>query len=75
MVYIILNKTAFGYELRACGFNKNAARYAGINEKRNIILSMMIARCAGGRRRWSVLSLDRRRVESADFHRASGDGL
>ena len=30
VVYIILNKTAFGYELRACGFNKNAARYAGI---------------------------------------------
>ena len=43
LVYIILNKTAFGYELRACGFNKNAARYAGINEKRNIILSMVIS--------------------------------
>ena len=43
VVYIILNKTAFGYELRACGFNKNAARYAGINEKRSIILSMAIA--------------------------------
>ena len=43
IVYIILNKTTFGYELRACGFNKNAAKYAGINEKRNIVLSMMIA--------------------------------
>lgn len=60
VVYIILNKTAFGYELRACGFNKNAARYAGINEKRNIILSMMISRRAGGRRRGSVLPLHRR---------------
>lgn len=48
VVYIILNKTAFGYELRACGFNKNAARYAGINEKRNIILSMMISGALAG---------------------------
>ena len=48
VVYIILNKTAFGYELRACGFNKNAARYAGINEKRSIILSMIIAGALAG---------------------------
>ena len=48
LVYIILNKTAFGYELRACGFNKNAARYAGINEKRNIILSMVISGALAG---------------------------
>ena len=48
IVYIILNKTAFGYELRACGFNKNAARYAGINEKRNIILAMMISGALAG---------------------------
>ena len=39
---------AFGYELRACGFNKNAARYAGINEKRNIILAMMISGALAG---------------------------
>lgn len=43
VVFIILNKTTFGYELKACGFNKNASKYAGINEKRNIILSMAIA--------------------------------
>ena len=43
VVYIILEKTTFGYELKACGFNKDAAKYAGINEKRNIILSMMIS--------------------------------
>lgn len=43
IIYIILNKTTFGYELKACGSNRHAARYAGINEKRNIILSMMIA--------------------------------
>ena len=47
-MYIILNKTTFGYELKACGFNKDAAKYAGINEKRNIILSMTIAGALAG---------------------------
>ena len=48
IIYIVLNKTTFGYELRACGFNKNAAKYAGINDKRNISLSMMIAGALAG---------------------------
>lgn len=43
VLYIILNKTTFGYELKACGYNRNASKYAGMNEKRNIILSMAIA--------------------------------
>ncbi|HPG92436.1 MAG TPA: ABC transporter permease [Clostridia bacterium] len=43
LIYVLLNKTTFGYELKACGFNKNSAKYAGINEKRSIILSMIIA--------------------------------
>lgn len=43
IIYIILNKTTFGYSLKACGSNKNAAKYAGINEKKNIIISMAIA--------------------------------
>lgn len=42
-IYVILNKTTFGYELKACGSNRNAAKYAGMNEKRNIVLSMAIA--------------------------------
>ena len=41
--YIVISKTTFGYELRSCGSNKNASRYAGMNEKRNIVLSMAIA--------------------------------
>lgn len=48
LVYIVLNKTIFGYELIACGFNQNASKYAGINEKRNIILSMVIAGALAG---------------------------
>lgn len=48
VVYIILQKTTFGYELKACGSNKNASKYAGINEKKNIILSMVIAGALSG---------------------------
>lgn len=43
LAYIIMNKTTFGYELKACGYNSDAARYAGMNEKKCIILSMAIA--------------------------------
>ncbi len=43
LIYILMNKTTLGYQLKACGSNRHAARYAGINDKRNIILSMAIA--------------------------------
>ena len=48
LVYIIMNKTTFGYQLKACGANRHAARYAGINDKRNIVLSMAIAGALAG---------------------------
>ena len=50
LMYILLNKTTLGFELKACGANRHAARYAGINDKRNIVLSMAIsgALAAGG---------------------------
>lgn len=48
IVYIILQKTTFGFELKGCGLNKDASRYAGINEKRNIVLSMVIAGALSG---------------------------
>jgi len=48
LVYIILQKTKFGFELKACGFNQDAAKYAGISEKRNIIFSMMISGSLAG---------------------------
>ena len=43
LVYIFMTRTTLGYELKACGANRHAARYAGINDKRNIVLSMAIA--------------------------------
>lgn len=48
VVWVVLDKTTFGYELKAVGLNKNAARYAGINEKKNIILSMTISGALAG---------------------------
>ena len=43
LVDVVLNKTRFGYELRATGNNKNAAKYCGMAEKRNIILTLAIS--------------------------------
>ena len=48
LVYILMNKTTLGYELKTCGSNRHAARYAGINDKRNIVLSMAIAGSLAG---------------------------
>lgn len=48
ILYIVMNKTTFGYELKACGANKDASKYAGLNEKRNIILSIAIAGALAG---------------------------
>ena len=47
-MYIMMNKTTLGYELKACGANRHAARYAGIRDKRNIVLSMAIAGTLAG---------------------------
>jgi general nucleoside transport system permease protein len=48
VMYVILSQTTFGYELKACGLNRNASIYAGINAKRNIILSMVISGALAG---------------------------
>ncbi|QNU67932.1 ABC transporter permease [Ruminiclostridium herbifermentans] len=48
ILYIVLNKTIFGYELKATGYNKHASIYAGMNGKRNIILTMVIAGAMSG---------------------------
>ena len=42
-IWVVLEKTKLGYELKATGNNKNAAKYAGMKENRNIILTMAIA--------------------------------
>ena len=47
-VWVVLNKTKFGYELKATGNNYYAAKYAGMREDRNVILTMIIAGALAG---------------------------
>lgn len=47
-VNIILTKTVLGYELRATGLNKDAAKYAGMSDKKNIILTMAVSGAIAG---------------------------
>ncbi|MGN1277612.1 MAG: ABC transporter permease [Floccifex sp.] len=48
LIWILLEKTKLGYELKATGLNKNAAKYAGMKENQNIILTMMISGALAG---------------------------
>ena len=48
VVWVILEKTKFGYELKATGNNKNAAKYCGMAEKRNIIITLAISGALAG---------------------------
>ena len=48
LVWVVLEKTRFGYELRATGNNRNAAKYCGMAEKRNIILTLAISGALAG---------------------------
>ncbi len=61
LVYILMSKTTLGYELKACGANRHAARYAGIADKRNIVLSMAIAGGSVRRGGGSVLPVGQHR--------------
>lgn len=48
LIYIILNKTTLGFELKAVGFNPSGSKYAGISYKRNVIISMAISGALSG---------------------------
>ena len=43
LIWVLLEKTKMGYELKATGFNKAAARYCGMRENKNLILTMAIS--------------------------------
>ncbi|MDO4432299.1 MAG: ABC transporter permease [Aerococcaceae bacterium] len=48
VIYILMTRTTLGFELKAVGLNKHAARYAGMNAKRNIILAMLLSGALAG---------------------------
>ena len=47
-IWVLLTKTKLGYELRATGLNKNAAKYCGMKDRANIILTMAISGALAG---------------------------
>ena len=48
LYWLLMNKTTLGYSMRACGLNKFSARYAGINDKKNILIAMGLAGALAG---------------------------
>jgi simple sugar transport system permease protein len=46
--WALINRTTLGYEVRAVGFNPDAAAYAGINVKKNLIRAMAISGAFAG---------------------------
>lgn len=48
LVYIFLWKTTLGYRIRAVGQSHHAARYAGINVKKNIVLALLLSGAFAG---------------------------
>ena len=47
-IWVLLSKTKLGYELRATGLNKNAAKYCGMRDRTNIVLTMAISGALAG---------------------------
>ncbi|MBR3840251.1 MAG: ABC transporter permease [Erysipelotrichales bacterium] len=46
--HVLIEKTSFGYSLRATGFNREGARYAGMKVDRNVVYAMMISGAMAG---------------------------
>jgi len=69
IAYFILKKTDFGYEIKAVGYNPNASQYAGINVKRTVIMTMLMAGLFAG------LGGAIQHLGAADTHYAITDAL
>lgn len=48
VILFVLNNTTFGYELKATGYSNNAAKYAGMNAKKNVVLTLAISGAIAG---------------------------
>jgi len=47
-IWWLLNKTTLGFEIRTVGLNPDAAKYAGVNVKRTIIITMLLSGMLAG---------------------------
>ena len=48
LVYVIIEKTTLGYQLKAVGFNRSAAEYGGISVNKSIYIAMAISGALAG---------------------------
>ncbi len=48
LLYVILNRTVWGYEIRSVGFNKQATKVMGIPVRRNLLLVMLVSGAVAG---------------------------
>ena len=48
IIYILFKKSTVGYELKATGFNPDAAKYAGINYVKNVLIATAISGALAG---------------------------
>jgi simple sugar transport system permease protein len=48
ILWLVLNRTRWGFEIKIIGHNKRAARYLGINLARNIVLALLLSGALSG---------------------------
>ncbi len=71
LVWALIWRTRLGYEIRTMGFSPKAARYAGINELRIIIVTMMISGALAGMMSLNVIMGDQHHM-AIDFVTGAG---
>lgn len=71
LIWLLIWRTKFGYELRTLGYSSRAARYAGMSEKRIIILTMLISGALAGMMALNPVMGDQHNV-SLDFVAGAG---
>lgn len=48
LLKVVLSMTVFGYEIKATGIAKDAAKYSGMKEKRNLVITLFIGGALAG---------------------------
>src|SRR5262245_12954030 len=71
LVWALIWRTRLGYEIRTMGFSSKAARYAGINEARIIIITMMISGALAGMMSLNIIMGDQHHM-AIDFVTGAG---
>ncbi|UVD81710.1 ABC transporter permease [Mycoplasma iguanae] len=57
VLWVILSRTTLGYKIKMTGMNKNASKYAGVNEKTTIIWTMAFSGALAGLAGWIYFAI------------------